>query len=275
MVTKVKVVDEEKGTAPSPVRHVTERKRMWEELATAQAEATQAEKLAVIGKQAANAAHEINNALTAILMSSSFALEQIDESDPCRLDIETINAEALRIREIVKDILDFARPNREKVREVELNSVVQGLVSLLQRQMELQGIKFREDYTSKELKVSVDENRMSEVFHNLLTNALDAMPQGGCLTIRTRRENGHAIAEFTDTGVGIPPEYLNQVFEPFFTTKHGGKGTGLGLPISYDIVNKFGGNIEVESQLGKGSTFRVSLPVAVNKKKETVALSRR
>lgn len=275
MVTKVKVVDEGKGTAPSTVRHVTERKRMWEELATAQAEAAQAEKLAVIGKQAANAAHEINNALTAILMSSSFALEQIDESDPCRLDIETINAEALRIREIVKDILDFARPNREKVKEVELNSVVQGLVSLLQRQMELQGIKFSEDYTSKELKVSVDENRMSEVFHNLLTNALDAMPQGGCLTIRTRSENGHAIAEFTDTGVGIPPKYLNRVFEPFFTTKHGGKGTGLGLPISYDIVNKFGGNIEVESQLGKGSTFRVSLPVVVSKKKETVALSRR
>lgn len=275
MVTKVKVVDEEKGTAPSTVRHVTERKRMWEKLATAQAEAAQAEKLAVIGKQAANAAHEINNALTAILMSSSFALEQIDESDPCRLDIETINAEALRIREIVKDLLDFARPNREKVREVELNSVVQGLVSLLQRQMELQGIKFREDYTSKELKVSVDENRMSEVFHNLLTNALDAMPQGGCLTIRTRRENGYAIAKFTDTGVGIPPEHLNRVFESFFTTKHDGKGTGLGLPISYDIVKKFGGNIEVESQLGKGSTFRVSLPVAVNKKKETLALSRR
>jgi len=274
MVTKVKAVGEERGTARSTVRHVTERKRMWEELATAQAEAAQSEKLAVIGKHAANAAHEVNNALTAILMSSSFALEQIDESDPCRLDIETINAEALRIREIVKDLLDFARPNREKAREVDLNSVVQGLVSLLQRHMELQGIKFREDYTSKELKVSVDKNRMSEVFHNLLTNALDAMSQGGCLTIRTRRQNGHAVVEFTDTGAGIPPEYLNRVFEPFFTTKYDGKGTGLGLPICYEIVSKFGGNIEVESQLGKGSTFRVSLPVVVSKKKETVALSR-
>ena len=134
--------------------------------------------------------------------------------------------------------------------------------------MELQGIKFRQDYTGKTLKVLVDESQMLQVFHNLLTNALDAMPQGGCLTINTRGRNGVVIAEFTDTGVGIPAKDLNRVFEPFFTTKHDGNGTGLGLSISYNIVNKFGGKIEAKSQVGKGSTFIVSLPKTGNGRKE-------
>ncbi len=244
---------------------ITERRRMEEELATAQAEAMQVKKLAAVGKLTANAAHEINNALTVILMASSFALEQSDEANPCRSDLETIKEEALRIRNIVRNLLDFARPSQGKVREVDLNSGIQSSVALLRHQVELQGVKFREDYASEPLKVLVDENQMSGVFHNLLINALDAMPQGGCLTIRTRRENGHVIAEFRDTGVGIPPDDLNRIFEPFFTTKHDADGTGLGLPISYNIVSKFGGKIEVESQPGKGSTFIVNLPTAVDK----------
>lgn len=259
----IKVVDREERIVPSTVRDITELKRVEEELATAQVEAAQVRKLAAIGKLVVDAAHEVNNRLTAILMASSFALGQIDEGDPCKLDLETINEEALYIRDIVKNLLDFARPSRGRVKEVDLNSVVQSSVALLQHQMELQGIKFRKDYASEALRVMVDENQMSEVFHNLLTNALDAMPQGGCLTIKVRRQNGHATAEFRDTGVGIPPENLNQIFEPFFTTKGDGNGTGLGLSISYNIVNKFGGKIEAESQVGKGSTFIVSLPLAV------------
>lgn len=236
---------------------------LFEELATAQAEAEQMEKMAAIGKQAANVAHDVNHHLTAILLASSFALGQIDEENPCKLDLETINEEALRIRDIVRSLLDFARPSQGRVNEVALHSVVQSSKAPLHHQMELQGVKFREDYTSEALKVLVDETQISQVFHNLLTNALDAMPQGGCLTINTRRENGHAVVEFSDTGVGIPPEDISLIFEPFFTTKDNGKGTGLGLSISYNIVNKFGGTIEVESQVGKGSTFIVSLPLAV------------
>lgn len=259
----IKVVDREERIVPSTVRDITELKRVEEELATAQVEAAQVRKLAAIGKLVVDVAHEVNNRLTAILMASSFALGQIDKGDPCKLDLETINEEALCIRDIVKNLLDFARPSRGRVKEVDLNSVVQSSVALLQHQMELQGIKFRKDYASEALRVMVDENQMSEVFHNLLTNALDAMPQGGYLTIRVRRQNGHATAEFRDTGVGIPPENLNQIFEPFFTTKGDGNGTGLGLSISYNIVNKFGGRIEAKSQVGKGSTFIVSLPLAV------------
>lgn len=259
----IKVVDREERIVPSTVRDITKLKRVEEELATAQVEAAQVRKLAAMGKLVVDVAHEVNNRLTAILMTSSFALGKIDEGDPCKLDLETINEEALYIRDIVKNLLDFARPSRGRVKEVDLNSVVQSSVALLQHQMELQGIKFRKDYASEALRVMVDENQMSEVFHNLLTNALDAMPQGGCLTIKVRRQNGHATAEFRDTGVGIPPENLNQIFEPFFTTKGDGNGTGLGLSISYNIVNKFGGRIEAKSQVGKGSTFIVSLPLAV------------
>ena len=260
----IRLVDKEE-IAQSMVIDIAECQHV-EESAIAQAEAAHMEKLAALGKLAANAIHEINNALTVILMSSSFALEQIDEKNPCRLDVETIKQEALRIRKITRELLDYARPSQKRVKkEVDLNPVVQSLVALLQHSMKLQGIKFRKGYTSQALKVMVDEDQMSEVFHNLLTNAIDAMPQGGCLTVRTVRENGHAIAEFTDTGVGIPLENIDRVFEPFFTTKQAGKGTGLGLPISYDIVKKFRGNIEVESQLGKGSTFRVSLPLVNNK----------
>ncbi len=249
-------------------RDISERKQTEEELASAQAQAIQTDKLAALGRLAANVAHEINNPMTAILMASSFALEEIGEASPYKSELETINGEALRVRDIVKNLLDFARPSQGEIEEVDISSVVQNAMVLLGRQIEHQHIELKVDCTSQVLKVLVDKNQITQVCHNLLTNALDAMPQGGCLTISTRREKGYAVVRFTDTGAGIPPENLSRIFEPFFTTKRAAKGTGLGLSICHNIIDKYGGKIEVKSKVGKGSTFAVRLPLAANREGE-------
>jgi len=228
-----------------------------QKLQDAQAQLIQSEKLAAIGRLVANVAHEINNPLTGMLMASSLILEQIDDKDPHKLELETIKRETLRTRGIVKNLLDFARQSEGNIEKLDINSVVQSSVTLLQRQINQRGIEFIEDYANSVPKVRLDRNQMMQVFYNLIINALDAMPQGGSLTIRTRVEDKNIVIEFTDTGVGIPPENLEKLFEPFFTTKPHTQGIGLGLSISYSIVSQFGGNIKVKSKPRKGSTFSV------------------
>jgi signal transduction histidine kinase len=236
-----------------------------EKLKNTQAQLIQAEKLAAIGRLAANVAHEINNPLTGVLMASSLLLEEV-EQHPYKSELETIKRETLRARGIVKNLLDFARQSEGNLEEINLNQIVQSSVALLRRQIDLRGVELLDDYAPQVLEVSVDRNQIMQVFYNLITNALDAMPHGGSLTIRTKAEDDSATVEFTDTGVGIPAEYIDKIFEPFFTTKPEAKGTGLGLSISYNIVNQFGGKIEVDSQPGKGSTFKVRLPLSTKRR---------
>ncbi|MBM3142945.1 MAG: PAS domain S-box protein [Chloroflexi bacterium] len=226
-----------------------------------QAQLTHAEKLAAIGRLAANVAHEINNPLTGILMASSALAEEINESDPKRSELEIIKKESLRARGIIRNLLDFARPTEAAVVETDINELVRGSVSLLRHTMDMKGMELVERYGSEVPRLLVDRNQMMQVFYNLIANALDAMPRGGKLTITTGVKDESVVIEFRDTGVGIPPEHMDKIFEPFFTTKPNAKGTGLGLSVSYNIVKAFGGTIEVKSEMGKGSTFTVCLPI--------------
>jgi len=245
-----------------------ELKTQMKNLQDTQAQLMQAEKLAAIGRLAANIAHEINNPLTGILMASSVLAEEISLDDPKKSELEIIKKESLRARGIIRNLLDFTRQTEAKVVEVDINKVVQGSVSLLRHAMDMKGVELIEHYSSEELKVSADRSQMMQVFYNLINNALDAMPQGGQLTITTRAKDDSVLIEFRDTGVGIPQENMDKIFEPFFTTKPEAKGTGLGLSISYNIVTAFGGTIKVKSRPGKGSSFIVSLPIAKQAQKE-------
>jgi two-component system NtrC family sensor kinase len=237
-------------------------------LQDAQYQLMQAEKLAAIGRLAANIAHEINNPLTGILMASSVLAEEISPDDPKKSEMEVIKKESLCARGIVRNLLDFARQTEVKVVEVNINELVQGSVSLVRHAMDMKGVELIEHYSEEVLKVSVDRNQMIQVFYNLITNALDAMPQGGKLTLTTGTEEDCVLIEFKDRGVGIPRENIDKVFEPFFTTKPEARGTGLGLSVSYNIVVAFGGTIKVKSKPGGGSTFRVSLPIMKQVQKE-------
>ncbi|MGD8794553.1 MAG: ATP-binding protein, partial [Anaerolineae bacterium] len=166
-----------------------------------------------------------------------------------------------KARDIIRNLLDFARQRGFLRDRADLNQVLQASLALLRRRLEVGQIEIREDYAPDLPQLLIDANRMQQVFINLLTNAQQAMPQGGVLSIESERLDRGIAVRFADDGEGIPEEHLDRIFEPFFTTRPVGEGAGLGLSVSLGIVQAHGGRIEVESQPGQGSTFVVWLPI--------------
>ena len=231
------------------------------ELKRTQAQLIQSTKLAAIGELAANIAHEINNPLTSVLGFASYLAEQVAPGQPMREELDLIQEEAGRARDIVRDLLHFSR-QREFIPQItDLNTVLEQTLSMVRRQGALDAISLREEYAPGLAPVEIDVPRIKQVFLNLSNNAVYVMKdRGGSLTIRSQASGAMVQVEVTDTGTGIAPEHLDRIFEPFFTTKPEVSGTGLGLSVSLGIVQSHGGTIEVKSQLGKGSTFTVKLP---------------
>lgn len=232
------------------------------ELREAQEQVVRSTKLAAIGELAASVAHEINNPLTSVLGYASHLLRRPDlPEDPKKL-LRIMEQETLRVRKIIRNLLDFARQRPSWMRPVDLLQPLKETVALVQGVAETSRVKIHEEYDGTPVIVKMEPNEIKQVFINIVNNALQAMPDGGDLTIR-QRINGQneACVEFIDTGIGIPAENKDKIFEPFFSTKGEGSGTGLGLSISYRIIHNHGGRIEVESEPGRGSTFRVVLPL--------------
>ena len=236
-------------------------KQQMAELKQTQAQLVQSTKLAAIGELAANIAHEINNPLTTVLGFASFLAERLPEGDTMREELGLIQEEASRARDIVRDLLQFSRQRDFMPEPADLNTVLDQVLAMLRRQGAFSAIAVDEAYASDLPPVEVDVPRIKQVFLNIVTNAVYVMPNGGSLTIRTERDDRTARVSFEDTGPGIPPEHRDRIFDPFFTTKPEVSGTGLGLSVSLGIVQSHGGTIEVESEVGKGSTFTVVLPL--------------
>ena len=243
--------------------------RQMEELRNTEAQLVQSAKLAAIGELAANVAHEINNPMTSILGYATLLHEETPETSPRKETLKLIQNESLRIREIVRALLDFSRQRDFAKELVDIRQAVKDTLALIQRHAVLSNCKIVEQYGDKLPLVELDVPQCKQVFLNLVTNALDAMPHGGTLTVTvTPATQDEAIRiEFADTGTGIPEANLARIFEPFFTTKPAVKGTGLGLSVSLGIVQAHGGTIEVASEPGKGSRFTVLLPLPKNKKR--------
>jgi len=222
----------------------------------------QSEKLASIGRLAAGVAHQINNPLMSILIRSELLLRQAG-NDSQREDLNVIISETNRCSQIVKGLLDFSRQSVPRKDSNDLNDIVSGAVSLLRTQAKVGDVQIREEYASGLTAITADQSQLREVLLNIALNSLDAMPDGGDVTFSTSssKDGANLIISIEDTGTGIPPEHIQRLFDPFFTTKGRGKGTGLGLAVSYGIVNAHGGTIEVESTAGKGSKFKIILPV--------------
>jgi len=248
---------------------VAERRRAEEELHRAQAQLVQSARMAAVGELAAGVAHELNNPLTPVLGLAEFLLKKNRLDDASRKDLLIIAAEARRAREIVLNLLDFARQTEPKRQQADVNQIVRNTMSLVRSQFESNGIAIEEHYDPDLPLLLLDTTRLRQVWLNLFVNALQAMPRGGRLTVTTEwlpvpadRPGDRKVAvRVADTGVGIPPTELPHIFEPFYTTRPTGQGTGLGLPVSLGIVQDHGGSIDVDSQEGKGSTFTVWLPV--------------
>jgi signal transduction histidine kinase len=235
--------------------------RQMEELRNTEAQLVQSAKLAAIGELAANVAHEINNPMTSILGYTTLLYEETEPSSPRKETLKLIQNESLRIREIVRALLDFSRQRDFAMELVDTRQAVKDTLALIQRHALLSNCKIVEQYHDRLPLVEIDVPQCKQVFLNLVTNALDAMPHGGTLTVTVGQADDAIRIEFADTGAGIPEANLSRIFEPFFTTKPAVKGTGLGLSVSLGIVQAHGGTIEVQSEAGKGSRFTVVLPL--------------
>jgi two-component system NtrC family sensor kinase len=231
------------------------------ELQQAQAQLVQSTKLAAIGELVAKIVHELNNPLTSVLGFSSYLAERVTPGDPMREELDLIQTEATRARDLVRDLLDFSRQREFTPEMTDLNVVLEQTAAMVRRQGALDAVELKELYASDLPIVEVDAARIKQVFLNIISNAVYAMRDGGTLTISTGGSDAGVSVEFTDTGNGIAPEHLPQIFDPFFTTKPEVSGTGLGLSVSLGIVQSHGGTIEMRSEVGKGSTFTIKLRV--------------
>ena len=223
------------------------------------------ERLATLGQLAAGVAHEINNPLGAILMYAHLSLEETSVEDSQRKNLEKVVGEATRCKAIVRGLLDFARQSEPSVEEADANDILKRTLSLLRNQALFQNIKITTMLCPTLPKAMMDTGQIQQVFTNIILNAAEAMDGEGEMTVMTQTaKDGEFIEiELTDTGCGIPRENLEKIFDPFFTTKEVGRGTGLGLAVSFGIIAKHQGTIEVESNLNKGTTFIVRLPSKV------------
>ena len=222
------------------------------------------EKMASIGLLAAGVAHEVNTPLTGISSFTQMLLEDADPEDPRTRLLEKIERQTFRAARIVNGLLNLARPGRtDTAGPVDINVVVGDVLVLLEHQFESGNIKVRRELAAPPPVVSGVEFKMQQVFLNLFLNARDAMPSGGWLTVTSRVERESAVIEVADTGAGISPEHLSRIYDPFFTTKAAGRGTGLGLSVTYGVVQEHQGTIACASRPGHGTRFRLTLPLAV------------
>jgi two-component system NtrC family sensor kinase len=233
----------------------------------------QAGKMVAVGKLAAGVAHEINNPLTNILTSGEYLQKKSPENYPFTEDLDIIVNESLRCRKIVKGLLDFARQTRPEKKLSEINQIIQAVLVLVENQAAFHNIKIVSELDPSIPKIMVDSDQIQQVFTNMVLNAAEAMKGGGVLRIKTALSQDGSFLEvtFSDTGCGIPKEHIDRIFDPFFTTKDVGTGTGLGLSVSYGIVEKHGGSIDVESKVKEGTTFVIHLPLVTTRSEETAS----
>ncbi len=238
----------------------------------------QSAKLAAVGELAAGVAHELNNPLTGILGYTQWVLLEanksigagagiaVDEVEPLRNRLEKIEREVLRCKDIVQNLLNFSRSQESwgdkgpPMERLPINNVIEATLGVTEHQLELSRVKVERNLGKDLPAVDGNANQLQQVFLNIVINASKSMPGGGTLVVTTRRERDSVLTSFRDDGTGMPDAVRDRIFEPFFTTRKVGEGTGLGLSVSYGLVKAHGGEITVESEEGKGSTFTIRLP---------------
>ncbi|MDZ4678106.1 MAG: ATP-binding protein [Oligoflexia bacterium] len=218
----------------------------------------QSEKLAAVGLLAGNIAHELNNPLSGIIALAQILQKELPATDPHTTDLAETEKAAFRCQLIIKNLLNFSEPSNDNIELINVNEVVESTMPLLKTALRMQSLH---TYYEEGLgTVKFQTSQLQQVIFNLINNACQAMNDGGVLTIKTWKQGSHICISITDTGPGIPDEIQSQIFEPFFTTKGEGAGTGLGLSVSKNIIEKFGGLLKLNSTVGQGTTFTIMLP---------------
>lgn len=235
------------------VDDVTQRMQLEEQL-------LQTEKLTSLGLLAAGVAHEVNTPLAVISNYIQMLAKQLPANDPRHKLTEKIVSQTFRASEIVNNLLNFSRTGGAGFKEVNLNQIIEETLTLAAHPFRAANVQVVRNLQSDLALILGSSNRLQQVFLNLFLNAKDAMPSGGMLEVRSAANNGTVEIEISDTGTGIQRENLSRIFDPFFTTKATGRGTGLGLSVSYGIIKEHAGKIEVRSTPGKGTSFRLEFP---------------
>jgi two-component system NtrC family sensor kinase len=235
---------------------------MSDELRNREEEIIQSKKLASLGVLTAGVAHELRNPLNNISMLAQNFIEMYGSlNEDQRIELmERVEDETKRIEEIVKNLLDFAKPKMANLQEADINNTIRKAIKLMQNTLDISNIELNLSLDSSVPHVFIDKSQIQQVLVNLILNAVQSMSPHGKLSVSTHAGRGDSVTiEVTDTGKGIPPEFLPHIFDPFFSTK-GVEGTGLGMSISYGIIKNHKGNIKVESTVNAGTTFTIELP---------------
>jgi two-component system NtrC family sensor kinase len=236
--------------------------RMLDELTIRQQQLLQSRKMAAVGTLTSGVAHELNNPLNNISLTVETLLDDFEdmEEEQQKKLLEDIFTQVQRASATVRNLLDFTRKDHPVFTPVSVSDLLEASLKLVGNELALARIEADLDVAPDLPRVTGNPRNLEQVFLNLFLNAMEAMPNGGTLKVTATRADGFVRVAVQDTGSGIAPDHLDKIFEPFFTTKEAGEGTGLGLSVSYSIVEKHGGRLEVESQLGGGTTFTVTLP---------------
>jgi len=240
---------------------IIERKQAEKDKSKLQDQLRHADRLATIGTLAAGVAHEMNEPVGNVLGFAQLAKTCPGLPESARRDIEKIEAAALHTREIIRKLLVFARQVPPHKARVSLNRVVEEGICFFEARCAKEGVELVRSLAPDLPEITADPSQLNQVLVNLVVNALQAMPDGGKLTVETRHCGGEALLIVGDTGTGMSEEVLEQIFVPFFTTKDVGQGTGLGLPVAHGIVTSHGGSLKVASKVGCGTRSEIRLPV--------------
>jgi len=228
-----------------------------------QSKIMESERLALIGQIAANVAHELNNPLQGIVTYSHLLLEKMPHENSTTVSLQKIVTQANRCRDIIRGLLDFSRQRKPDKTICDINSVMEECVALVENQAIFHNIQITKQFEEDLPLVVVDPSQMQQVFMNMIINAAESIENSGRLNLGTSFNPVEELfeIEITDTGHGIPEEHVEKLFDPFFTTKEVGHGTGLGLAISYGIIKEHNGTITVKTEVDRGTTFLIRLPV--------------
>jgi PAS domain S-box-containing protein len=240
---------------------LTERIDMERALRKTQEQLLNSEKLAAMGRLTSQIAHELNNPLYGIMNTLELLKSEVKPENKRRKLLDMSLSEIVRLADMLRKMLSFSKPEQEIKKPVDLNVIADEILLLHEKQLQEHSIKIKTDFYKDLGQVHASTNQLRQVFLNMVSNARDAMPDGGTLTVRTFAENEFAKIQFIDTGVGIRQENIDKIFDSFFTTKSSVKGVGLGLSVCYGFIKDHGGDIQVKSTLGEGTTFTILLPL--------------
>jgi two-component system NtrC family sensor kinase len=258
------LIYDEKGNVIASIgifKDLRERLKMERELHEIQQALLQSEKLAAMGRLTSQIAHELNNPIYGIMNTLELLKTEIPPESKRRRILELSLSEIQRLSEMLRNMLSFSKPEEEKRRAVKIGELIEGILLVMEKQMRESNIQIVASFDPDIPEIMASTNQMRQVMLNMFKNAKEAMPMGGTLFVRTSKEDDRVLIHIQDTGTGIQKAIKDKIFDAFFTTKQKVKGVGLGLSVCYGIIRDHGGEIKVESEEGKGTTFTIGLPI--------------